>query len=115
MMRPDREARLCRAKAIGRVAYRMVRAQRIQGYVDLDDGRKCRREYNCGSLRIDLYEAAHRTPHWSDFSQLSVKQAGRKVFVIRSNSGGAFKIVKFEGGDWESALCRSADYLALNA
>jgi hypothetical protein len=50
-----------------------------------------------GSLIIELLEA-HLAPHWSDFSTLRVRHAGCKVFDIRWNSEGAFKIAKFELG-----------------
>jgi hypothetical protein len=36
----DRAARLQQAKAIGWTAYRLVRAAKIEGYIEIDDGRK---------------------------------------------------------------------------
>jgi hypothetical protein len=45
MNRLDRQARLQRAKAIGRIAYRLARDATIVGFIDLGDGRKILREW----------------------------------------------------------------------
>jgi hypothetical protein len=60
MNQVDREARLQRAKEIGRVAYRIVRASKIEGFLDLEDGRKRHCECNRGGLIIELLGSA---PH----------------------------------------------------
>jgi hypothetical protein len=41
---------------------------------------------------------------------LRVRHARRKVFVIRWNAGGVFKIVKFEPGEWLQTLRVLANY-----
>ena len=104
MNKLDREARQERAKAIGRIAYRLARAAKIEGFIEIEDGRKFVREWHRGYLTIALYAAANATPRDTDFSQLRVHYAGRKVFAIRWNVAGDFKIVTFEPGDWEQSL-----------
>jgi hypothetical protein len=98
------EARLQRAKAIGRAAYRLVRDAPIGGYIEIESGRKLARDYRRGSLAIELYAAAGQQPCDGEFSQLRIRCAGRKVFVIRWSVAGAFKIVAFEPGDWQRDL-----------
>jgi hypothetical protein len=100
----ERAVRLDRVKAIGRVAYRLVSAEKIEGFLDLQDGRKLHREFNRDGLFIELYEAANRVPHWSDFSQLRIRHAGRRALVIRWNAGSLFKVVHYDPGDWEHTL-----------
>jgi hypothetical protein len=104
--RADREARLQRARAIGRIAYRLARDAKIEGFIEIDDGRKLIRECSRGRLTIALYAAANEPPSETDFSELRVRYAGRKVFVIRWNLAGAFNVVAFEPGDWEQTFQR---------
>jgi hypothetical protein len=40
----------------------------------------------------------------TDFSQLRVHYAGRKVFVIRWSAAVGFKVVHYDQGDWERTL-----------
>ncbi len=101
----DRAAREKQAKAIGRASYRLVRAAKIEWYVELDDGRKLVREWSRGRLTITLHAAASVIPCPDEFSQLRVRYAGRRVFEIRWNEAGAFKVVVLERGEWERHLC----------
>jgi hypothetical protein len=105
MKHADREARLQRAKAAGRIAYRLARDATIGGFIEIEGERKFTRDFRRGPMSIELYEAAGRPICDTDFSQLRVHFAGRKVFVIRWSVAGNFKIVLFEPGDWERTLC----------
>ena len=100
----DRTAKLEEAKAIGRAAYRLVRQAKIEGYIEVDDGRKLIREWERGYLSIKLHAAASVIPDPEEFSQLRVHHAGRKVLDIRWNEAGVFKVVVLERGEWEQSL-----------
>jgi hypothetical protein len=58
--RSDREARLERAKAIGRIAYRYARDATIVGFIETEGERKLVRDFKHGSMSIEFYEAAGR-------------------------------------------------------
>ena len=84
--RADREARLERAKAIGRVAYRLARDAKISGFIEIEGERKLVRDFE------------------SDDDFLQLRYVGQKVFQVRWSKAGSFKIVTFESGDWERIL-----------
>jgi hypothetical protein len=100
----DRQARLQRAKAIGRIAYRRACDAKIEGFIELEGERKLIRDFKHGRLSIAFYAAAGEPPFDDDFSQLRLRYAGRKVFEIHWNAAGSFKVVTFEPGDWEIAI-----------
>jgi hypothetical protein len=105
---PDRQARLERAKAIGRVAYRLVRDAKIGGFIELEGERKQIWEFSRGPLSIELFAAAGQPPRAADFSQLRIRYAGRRVFQIRWDDDGRFKVVHYEAGDWERPMAALA-------
>jgi hypothetical protein len=78
MQKPNREAKLQRAKPIGRIAYRYARDATIIGFIEVEGERKFVREFVHGAMSIEFYEAAGRAPCDSDFSQLRVHHAGRR-------------------------------------
>src|SRR5882724_5694515 len=68
----DRRARLERAKALGRIAYRLARAAKIKGYIEVELGRFRVRNWGPGSLSIALYGAANLASCDDDFSESSM-------------------------------------------
>ena len=86
----DRQERTQRAKAIGRAAYRLVRSEKLEGYIDGNDGRKLIREWQRGQLSITLGSAANKNPCDTDLSQLAVSHVGQKVLAILWNKAGDF-------------------------
>jgi hypothetical protein len=99
MLKPDREARLQRAKAIGRIAFNHARDGEIFGNAPVDGEEKRLTEYEYSGIAIEL--AAPFRPHArpDEFSRLRIRVHGEKVFEIRWDTGGAFKIVHFDQGD----------------
>ena len=104
MKRADREVRLQDAKEIGRIAYRLARDAKIEGYIEIDHGRFLVREWHRDFLSIKLYDAANIAPRDEDLSELRVLYAGAKVFEIRWDEIGLFKVVAFKPGNWERTL-----------
>jgi hypothetical protein len=100
----DREARLQRAKAIGCIAYSHVRDAEIFGNVSVDGEEKQLREYDEGGIAIDLAAPfrPYARPH--EFSRLWIRVGGEKVFEIRWDKAGSFKVVHYEPDDWERTL-----------
>jgi hypothetical protein len=70
MPRQDRQARLDRAKQLGRIAYRHARDGTIVGYVEIERGRFFIRELQLGPLSVTLYAAANFAPSDEDLSEL---------------------------------------------
>jgi hypothetical protein len=104
MQRADREARLDRAKAIGRIAYVHVRDEEIFGNNDIDGEEKQFRELAEGSIEIELAAPFRTDARPDEFSRLRIRVHGEKVFEIRWDKEGAFKVITFEPGDWERTL-----------
>lgn len=97
----DRKARLERAKAIGRVAYSHVRWANIFGNMPVDGEEKQLRELTERRIVIELYYPFRPTARPDEFSRLQIRVHGHKVFEIRWDKTGYFKVVAFEPGNWE--------------
>jgi hypothetical protein len=55
-----------------------------------------------------LFAAASLPPRSADFSQLRIRYGARRVFQIRWDNDGRFKVVHYEAGDWERTLAALA-------
>jgi hypothetical protein len=78
----DREARLQRAKALGRIAYRILRDYEIEGALDFDGEKKHLRRFDEDGLTAELVvPRADALP--TEFSRIQIRADGRKVFEIR--------------------------------
>jgi hypothetical protein len=84
--------------------YRLVRASKIEGFIEVEGERKLLRERDCGGLSIKLYDAAGVVSCGEEYSQLRIHDAGRRVFEIRWDSAGRFKVVHYDPSDWERTL-----------
>ena len=104
MKRTDREARLERAKAIGRIAYIHVRDAEIIGNIPFDGEEKRLLQLEEDGIAIDLAAPFRAYARPDEFSLLWIGVHGEKVFEIRWDKTGYFKVVVYKPGDWERAL-----------
>jgi hypothetical protein len=104
VQRADRQARLERAKAIGRIAYSLVRLEDIQANIPLDGEEKQLREIEEGGIAIELAAPFRPYARPDEFSRLRIRIYGEKVFEVRWDKAGSFRIITFEPGDWERTL-----------
>lgn len=105
MPKPDREARLYRAKALGRIAYRaIVNSCDIEGVVTFDDEDKHLRTFNEGGFIIELAEPFRAAALPTEYSSLLIRYRHSKVLEIRWDKTGLFKVLRYEPGDWERTL-----------
>jgi hypothetical protein len=95
MQRADREARLERAKAIGRIAYSHVRWADIEANLPIDGKEKQLRE---------LIEQHRDRPGRTFPPARSSRRVFAKVFEVRWDKAGGFKVVHYDQGDWERTL-----------
>jgi hypothetical protein len=92
---------------IGRVAYRLVRDVKIGGFIELEGERKQIWEFSWGSLSVELFAAASLPPR-SPTSRSSIRYGARRVFQIRWDNDGRFKVVHYDAGDCERTLTAPA-------
>jgi hypothetical protein len=104
VQRADREARLQRAKAIGRIAYTHVRYAKIFGNMPVDGEEKQLREHEEGGIAIELAAPFRPYARPDEFSRLRVGVGGERVFEIRWDKLEGFKVVHYDQGDWERKL-----------
>ena len=100
----DREARLQRAKAIGRIACSHVRGADIFGNLPVDGEEKRLCELEEGGIAIDLAAPFRPYARPDEFSRLRIRVHGEKVFEVRWDKAGGFKVVHYDQGDWERTL-----------
>lgn len=105
----DSEEKLHRAKAIGRIAYRIARTANLAGVQQIDGKEKHFRELRRGLLVIDLYEP-FRLAGDAEFSRLRISYDGKKVFETRWDIIGTFNVILFEeAAEWIGSIARAAD------
>jgi hypothetical protein len=88
MLKPDREARLQGAKAIGWIAYSHVRWTNIQANVPIEGEEKHFREFEDDGLAIELAAPFRPYARPDEFSRLRIRVHGEKVFGIRWDKAG---------------------------
>jgi hypothetical protein len=101
VQRADCQARLERAKAIGRIAYIHVRDAEIFGNVPLDGEDKQLREHEEDGIAIELAAPFRDYARPDEFCRLRIRAHGEKVFEVRWDKVGGFKVITFEPGNWE--------------
>lgn len=104
MRRAGRKARQERAKALGRIAYRLARADDVCGVIEIDGEKKHIREAEESGLKITLLEPFRSGALENEFSRLEVRDHGRKVLELRWSEAGNFTMAAFEEGEWEVIL-----------
>lgn len=100
----DRQKRLQTVKALGRIAYRILKNSELVGVLTVDDENKYLRALQEGSLSLELLMPHGASALPTEFSEIEIRADGRKVFDIRWNSTGYFKTVLDEPGEWEQEL-----------
>jgi hypothetical protein len=96
MLKPEREARLQRAMALGRIAYAILRASKIEGMLTYDGEDKHLRQFQDGALYMELLIPFRPTAQPTEYSSIEIRHGRLKVFEIRWNKDGQFKIVVFK-------------------
>jgi hypothetical protein len=104
MAKIEREARLQRAKVVGRIAYRLLRSCEIEGVLTYDGEEKHLQKCDDDGLDMELIEPFRPYALVTEFSRIQIRVGGRKVFEIRWDSANNFKVVLYEPGDWEREL-----------
>jgi hypothetical protein len=105
VLKAERDARLDRAKALGRIAYRMIlRASEIEGVLAWDGEDKRLRKFADGALVLKLWEPFRPKAPRTEFSSIQILYGDLKVFEIRWDDAGHVKVVVYKPGDWEGAL-----------
>jgi len=104
MAKIEREARLHRAKVLGRIAYRILRSSEIEGVLTYDGEEKHLQKNDDDGLDMELIVPFRPDALATEFSRIQIRVGARKVFEIRWDSANNFKVVLYELGDWEREL-----------
>ncbi|MBW5434548.1 hypothetical protein FXB41_07080 [Bradyrhizobium canariense] len=105
----DRQARLKRAKELGRLAYDMLRFEDdLVGTIAIEGDDKYLREFEGRGLS-GSYVTPSRPGRPYEFSRIQVRHLGRKVLELRWSNAGDFNLVVYEPGDWGELLERLAN------
>ena len=104
MNRSDREARLQRAKVLGRIAYRHLYCCEIVGVLTYEGEEKHLYQLDEDGLAAELIVPFRPQALPFEFSRIQIRAAGRKVFEIRWDGAKNFKLVTYEPGDWQRTL-----------
>lgn len=94
-MHGERAARVERANSLGRVAYRLARAGKISGNMEIDGEEKRLREFDGGRLIIELLAPFRSWASETEFSRMRVGYDGVKVLELRWDRAGFFNVVLF--------------------
>jgi hypothetical protein len=81
--RGDRQQRLDRIKALGRIAYRHLRDAEIVGNITVGGEKKWLRTLEEGRLLAALLEPFRASAPPTDYSQILIRFDGSKVFEVR--------------------------------
>ncbi len=105
MPKPDREARVHRAKALGRIAYRnIVNSCDVEGFVTFEGEDKHLRNFDDDGFSMVLVEPFRAAARPTEYSSLLIRYRHSKVLEIRWDKTGQFKVLRYEPGDWERIL-----------
>jgi hypothetical protein len=104
MLRAEREARLQRVKTLGRIAYTQLRASKIEGMLTYDGQDKHLHLFECGALNMELLIPFRPGAQPTEYSSILIRDGRLKVFEIRWDNTGSFKVVTFKPGEWEQRL-----------
>lgn len=107
MPRGERAARVERAKALGRAAWRLAHDGKIIGNCELDGEEKRLTEFRSGRLSIELAAPWRADAYEFEWSRLRVTWDGEKVLELRWDRAALFNVVLFKPGEWERQLRHS--------
>jgi hypothetical protein len=104
MQKAEREARLQRAKELGRIAFLILRSSEIEGIFDHDGEKKQLRIFEEDGLNMQMLEPFRSDAGPDEFSRIVIRQGLRRVFQVQWSKSGDFAVSFFEPGDWEWTL-----------
>jgi hypothetical protein len=105
MLKAEREARLNRAKELGRIAYRILKSSEIEAVLDYDGEKKHLRTFEEDGLYMQMVEPFRSDACPNEFSRIVIREGRHRVFQIEwSKPGDYFSVSFFEPGDWEWTL-----------
>ena len=104
MQKAEREARLNRAKELGRIAYRILRSSEIEGVLDYDGEPKHLRIFEEDGLYMEMVEPFRSDACPSEFYRIVIREGRHKVFQIQWSADDYFAVSFFEPGRWERTL-----------
>jgi hypothetical protein len=81
----------------------------IVGNIPIDSEEKRLREYDEGVIAVDLAAPFRPYARPDEFSRLRIRVGGEKVFEIRWDKAGLFKVVIFDAGRLGADVARAAD------
>jgi len=81
-----------------------VRWADIEANLPIDGEGKQLRELIEQGIEIDLAAPFRAYARSDEFSRLRIRVHGEKVFEIRWDKAGGFKVVHYDQGDWERTL-----------
>jgi hypothetical protein len=102
--KPEREAKLQRARILGRIAYKALRFAEIEAVLSYNGEEKQLRTFEEDGLIAEIEMPFRPGASSFEFSRIQIRSRGRKVFEIRWDSADYFQIVLFERGGWERTL-----------
>ncbi len=111
MRASNRQARLKRAKELGRLAYDLLRFEGLVGIIEIEGEDKYLREFDHRG-RFGLsgsYVAPSRPGRPYEFSRIQVRHLSRKVLELRWTKAGDFQLIAYEPGEWEELLDQLAN------
>jgi hypothetical protein len=76
----------------------------IQANIPIDDEEKQLRELSEDGIAIELAAPFRPYARPDEFSRLRIRVHGEKVFEIRWDKAGGFKVIHYDQGDWERTL-----------
>ena len=92
MSKFDREARLNRTKALGRLAYRFLRSSEVEGTINCDGEDKHLSRFDDDGLSMELLQPFRADALPTEYSEIEIRDRGSKVLAIRWDKGGHFKV-----------------------
>ena len=104
MQKAKREARLNRARELGRLAYRILRSSEIEGVLDYDGELKHLRIFEEDGLYMEMVEPFRSDSRPDELSRIVIREGRHKVFQIQWCTNDYFTVSFFEPGDWERTL-----------
>lgn len=104
MRATDRQARLKRAKELGRMAYDILRFEDVCGVIEIAGEEKHLREFEQREISGSLVTPFRPNARPDEFSRIQVRHLGRRVLELRWSKAGEFKAVLYEPGEWEELL-----------
>jgi hypothetical protein len=93
MNKREREARLERAKQIGRRAYRLLIACDIEGLITYEGEDKHLRTFEEGVLSGKMLVPSRSQTAPNEFSEIIIRASGRKVLEIRWDTAQSFRVI----------------------